>query len=83
MRFQTRSTELLRLKPLALAGPLFCLAACSGSGAEAPGPADENEAEALSKAAEMLEDPRTQGRGSDDAVGPDETPSEGETREGL
>jgi len=70
------------LRPLALAGPLLCLAACTDSGAEAPGPAGDDEAEALSKAAEMLEDPRIQGRMASDAE-PEETPSEGDTREDL
>lgn len=55
------------------------LAACGGGAADRAGPVSEDEAQALSKAAEMLEDPRDDERSG---ISDNET-IKGETREGL
>lgn len=82
MRSQKRSTNTLRIGSLALTVPLVCLAACNGSGAQEAGPVSEDEAQALGKAAEMLEDPRMSLRQAEDA-GAKPPLTESDEKEGL
>jgi|GEM_PF-4121779 len=66
-------------KTVSLFAATLLLAACGGGAADRAGPVSEDEAQALNKAAEMLEDPRDDERGG---ISDNET-IKGDEREGL